>query len=259
MKTLLFKYRTIKALAALCATCLLFCGQAGAAPSACPAQYAQGQRPDFLNRRLAVGAVELCNAAYATEYSELARAPLWSAEFLTAGRIAQARGQRRANDFREDTRVPSEGRDTLADFRHSGFDRGHMAPAGDMPTPAADSQSFLLTNMIAQNPNLNRELWRAIETGVRAMAMHRDIYVITGPLFEGARIARLDGRVMIPTSVYKLVYDPARNEAAAWIVPNAARQRPDIVSLSELEQRAGIAFLPGVKNVGMLKLPRPRF
>jgi len=94
-----------------------------------------------------------------------------------------------------------------------------------MPTPAADSQSFLLSNIVAQNPHLNCNLWNAIEKAERALATHRSIYTVTGVLFKGRRTVRLNNRVMIPTHIYKLVLDLQRNMTAVHLVENQAGRR----------------------------------
>lgn len=247
------------ATAAFLAIGLVAAGVAYSAPTQCPGHYFNDERPDLINPKLELSAKELCSDGYAVWYSGVARAPLWSAEFLSPGRVQAARGLPRSNNFREDTRLPGDWRAKLSDFRGSGFDRGHMAPSGDMPNPAADSQSFLLSNIIAQDPHLNRNLWAAIEMATRAKAAHGPLYVITGPLFLGPSIARLNKRVMIPTHVFKLLYDPRTNSAAAYFVPNASHKRHQEITLEQLEELAGISFLPGAEHVTPMKLPRPRY
>jgi endonuclease G len=230
-----------------------------AAQSACPENYAQGELPAITNSKLASSALELCNPGYAVVYSGIARAPLWSAEHLSPGRIAQAKGQKRANNFREDTRLPADYRARLSDFRGSGYDRGHMAPAGDMPNPAADSTSFLLSNIVAQDSQQNRNQWAAIESAVRALAAHREIFVLTGPLWLGANIQRLHGRVMVPTHTYKVVYDPQTHAGAAYVVENLPNKRYQAVSIEALGRASGVRFFaPGMVR-SELKLPKPRY
>ena len=113
--------------------------------------------------------------------------------------------------------------------------------------------------MIPQDPNLNRNLWSALESAVRSQAAYQPIYVITGALFIGSELQRMKGRVLVPTHVYKLLYDPKQNAAAAYLVENAPDKRHREVSLAELEEIAGVKFLPAAKNVAKLKLPRPRY
>lgn len=255
-------YKSILSRAALCLTLAmgaLVMPPATAAPTDCEGHYYGDQRPDLNNLKLGVSAKELCSDYFAIWYSGVARSPLWSAEFLSRGRIEAGRGVDRSNDFRPDTRLPKDWRSELNDYRGSGFDRGHLAPSADMPTPGSDSQSFLLSNMIPQDPALNRGLWAAIESAVRAQANYKPIYVITGAIFHGQSINRLNGRVLIPTHVYKLIYDPERNMAGAYLVENAPNKRHRELTLSELEQFAGVSFLPAAQGVKKLKLPRPRY
>jgi endonuclease G len=130
-----------------------------------------------------------------------------------------------------------------------------------MPTPQAQMQSFTLANMIPQNPNNNRNLWEGIESAVRTYTKsHGTVYVITGPLFEGASLQRLNNRVMVPTSIYKVVYDPQRKQAAAYVVKNAAGMDYKVLSVAALEARAGISLLPGVPDSvksSAMSLPTP--
>lgn len=245
--------------ATLCALIVGLSTSVTAAPSKCANSYFNDERPDIVNPRLAKSTMELCSEGYAVWYSGVARAPLWAGQYLTKGRIQAGYDVMRSDDFREDKRLPSDWRAHLSDFRGSGFDRGHLAPSADMHTPAADSQSFLLSNMVAQDSKLNRGLWAAIEKAVRAQANYKPIYVITGAMFLGAKIDRLQNRVLVPTHLYKLIYDPERNLAGAYLVANAANKRHQEVSLQELEKMAGVKFLPQAQNVGKLKLPRPRY
>jgi len=227
--------------------------------SGCPHLYHAATPPQVINPKFGQHTRELCSDHYAVLYSGVARSPIYAAEYLTEGKIVAAREFGRANDFRPDKRLPKDWRSELKDFRGSGYDRGHLAASANMPTPAADSQSFLLSNIVAQNPQLNRKLWSAIEKAVRALAIHRPVYTITGVLFKGQSIERLDKRVMIPTHIYKLVFDPKQNAAAAYLVENQADKRHREVSLAELEQLAGIAFFPEGSGISRLKLPRPRY
>lgn len=251
--------RFIKIAASLAIVCTAFTHAAAwSALSECPASYPQGERPEIVNPRLKQHTVELCSPGHAVMYSGIARAPVWSAEYLTAGRLKRALEVPRTDVFLEDERLPQEWRAKLDDFRNSGYDRGHLAPSADQPSPAADADSFLLSNIVAQDPKLNRSLWAAIEKAVRALARHRDIYVITGPLWHGPYVERLRDRVMVPTHIYKLVYDPSNQAAAAYLAENAPDKAHVTVSLAELEALTGIEFFPG-KNLRRLKLPRPRY
>jgi endonuclease G len=221
----------------------------------CPENFAGGRAPAYTVASYSKNTMELCNDGYAVLYSGQTKTPLWSAEYLTPERVSQAKNQKRDSAFKEDGRVPYEWRSLLSDYVHSGMDRGHMSPSGDMPNQQAQAQSFYLTNMIPQNSNNNRGTWAGIESAVREYAKSRPIYVVTGPLFIGQQIGFLNGRVAVPTHLYKLVYDPASRRAAAYLVANQADPEVGMISVAALAQQSKLDF--GLGNVEMLVLPTP--
>jgi endonuclease G len=144
----------------------------------------------------------------------------------------------------------------------SGFDRGHLAPATDMPDETAQHESFSLANMIPQDPQSSRGLWSGIESAVRGLARRSgELYVVSGPIFQGATLRRLRSRVLVPTHIFKAVYDPKRKQAAAYLVENADGNQWRNVSVAELQQITGIDPFPGlaslIKNHAMT-LPDPK-
>jgi endonuclease G len=120
-----------------------------------------------------------------------------------------------------------------------------MAPSGDMPTENAQYESFSLANMIPQHPKNNQILWEGIEEATRALAREdNNIYVVTGPMFEGSDLQRINGRVLVPTSVYKAIYDAARQQAGAYVTPNAEGMEYQTMSIADLEKRININVFP---------------
>jgi endonuclease G len=232
-----------------------------AAPADCPPQLLDGTPPRLANERLAARTQGLCYTGYAALHSGITRTPLWSAEHLTRERLDAARGLERVNNFHPDVNLPREERAELSDYSRSGYDRGHMAPSGDMPDPQAQAESFSLANMIPQAPNNNRILWEGIESAVRDLARSDgELYVVTGPIFQGQTLQQLHGRVLVPTSLFKAVYDPKRHQAGAYLVPNAAGNQWEPVSIAQLQQLAGIdAFptLPAAVKESAMPLPKP--
>jgi endonuclease G, mitochondrial len=237
-------------------------GPAPAAPSFCPEHYPGGAAPDLIRPALRSQERELCFGEYAVLYSGVSRTPLAAAEHLTRERVQAARRLGRENRFHEEESLPPEQRAHLADYVRSGFDRGHMAPSGDMSTPETQAESFSLANMVPQNPGLNRCLWEGIESAVRDLAVREgEVWVMTGPLFEGESLERLNGRVLVPTSLYKAVYVPAQRAAAAYVAPNAPGGAWREVPLAELRDRAGIAVFPALPAAVLgrtMPLPEPR-
>ena len=121
---------------------------------------------------------------FATLHSGIARTPLWSASHLTQARISQARTLARVDSFHAESRLPADERAELSDYRRSGYDRGHIAPNGDMATTGSQYDSFSLANIAPQNGEHNRHLWRHIETQTRQLAIeYGEVYVVTGVAF----------------------------------------------------------------------------
>lgn len=236
---------------------LLLASCAQAQPTPCSENFAGGQPPALLNPRLATGTRPLCYQAFALLHSAVTRTALWSAEHLTAERVEQASEIPREGDFHPDDHLPPAERAELADYARSGYDRGHLAPSGDMPTLESQQESFSLANMIPQAPELNRNLWEAIERATRGLARQEgSLYVVTGPVFQGARLRQLRGRVVVPTAVFKAIYDPARGQAAAYLCPNRNNPTWQAVSIARLAQLTGINPFPGVA-VAAAPLPLP--
>lgn len=235
---------------------------AEAAPTACPQHFVAGQAPDLTRESLAAKTRPLCYDGYALLHSGVSRTPLWTAEHLTAARIAAARALKRKNRFHADPNLPPDERAELDDYKGSGFDRGHMAPSGDMPTPAAQDESFSLANMIPQSPKMNQLIWEWIESGVRDLA-ERDgaLYVVTGPIFQGQSLQRINGRVLVPSHAFKAVYDPQRHQAAAYVVENVTTKVYRVLSIADLEQLTGVAVFPGLPDAvkaDAMPLPKPK-
>jgi endonuclease G len=239
----------------------------GAAEFACPSQLYLGAAPSIKNQALAEQTYSVCFSEIAVLYSAIARTPLWSAEHLTAARIERARTLPRlhSNAFHEELSLPSGLRSELADYRRSGFDRGHMAPNGDMSTPESQEESFSLANMIPQDPCNNEVLWEGIESAVRDLVLDRgEAFVVTGPAFLGKELQSLKGRVLVPTHIFKAVYVPPEKSAAAYFAPNDGSQAWEPLSISELETRVGLDVFPqldaSVKRKAMnLPEPTPHF
>ena len=235
---------------------------ASAQPAACAQFFPGGQPPEVTNPKLAQRTTLLCNDAYAALASGVTRGALWSAERLTATSLAAARGIPRQGAFHPDGRLPRADRAQLDDYRRSGYDRGHMAPSGDMPDTRAQQQSFALSNMVPQTPELNRGPWERIERAVRRLAARQgELYVVTGPAFQGQQVQSIgpDG-VLVPSSTWKAVHDPKAGGTGAYLCSNAAAPRCKTVSVAALARGVGIDPFPAVSERmkwTAMTLPRP--
>lgn len=189
----------------------------------------------------------LCFGAFAVLHSGTSRTPIYVAERLNNALLLDARNNQRTNKFFADARLPRAERAELDDYHGSGFDRGHMAPAGDMATDASMAQSFSLANMVPQYSLNNRKAWAGIEKATRKYIMRAagDVFVITGPVFDGTPPTIGANRVWVPQHLFKLVYDPVENRAWAHWLDNTDEARVGKpISYEELVRRTGIEFLP---------------
>ena len=190
------------------------------------------------------------HTGYTLSYNEEAEQASWVAWCLTKDEVMSAVVERDDN-FREDRSVRT-GSATLDDYRGSGYDRGHMAPAADFRWSAeAMSDSFYLSNMSPQVGALNRGFWASLEGMVRQMAVDNEmVYVVTGPvLTDGPYETIGENEVAIPKQYYKVVLDYTEPEVKAigFVVPNEDCD-DDVThyvrSIDEVEELTGLDFYP---------------
>lgn len=215
---------------------------------ACPQFFAGGASPRITNPQQWRPRA-LCYDAFAVLHSGVTKTPLYVAERLNKAHLDDAKGEKRTNRFFADARLPMAERAQLADYKRSGWSRGHMAPAADMPDAQSMAQSFSLANMVPQAPLNNQKPWAGIEQATRKYVMRAkgDVYVITGPVFDDNSETIGPSNVRVPKYLFKLVYDESSNRAwAHWIenTDEARAGRP--ISYEELVRRTRIEFLPGL-------------
>ena len=107
----------------------------------------------------------------------------------------------RQNDFRADTTLPAGWYQVQAtDYSGSGFDRGHMCPSADRTiTVAANSATFLMTNMIPQLPANNQGPWATLESYCRTLVSQgNELYIISGG--QGLQFFIANGHVAVPAN-----------------------------------------------------------
>jgi endonuclease G len=184
---------------------------------------------------------------YALCYSEEHEQAWWVQYELTSDEVRNKRSNR-TDDFRPDPLIRS-GSASLADYKYSGYDRGHLAPAADMHWSLQSmSESFFMSNMSPQKPGFNRGVWLKLESAVRAFAMDNDaVWVVTGPVLEeGLPTIGVD-KVAIPRAYYKVVLDFTKPEykAIGFILPNEGSRedlRTFAVPVDKVEEVTGLDF-----------------
>lgn len=214
-----------------------------AAGEACEGHFFEGAHPVIQSQVLREKAKGLCYESFALAHSGVFRTPLWVAERITRESLRTARTVDRDDTFHPDSRLEPSERAELKDYARSGYDRGHLAPAANMPSVSAQHESFSLANMVPQHPDSNQRVWAAIESAVRGLASrHGEAYVVTGPVYSSPQ-ARLVGRVAVPDGLYKAVYLPGRG-AAVYVVDNAPQSSVRTYSVAQVEAALHLDLFP---------------
>jgi endonuclease G len=190
---------------------------------------------------------------YTLAYDAKNKTPQWVAWELTD---EETRGkEERTNDFQPDPEVIGTKVVTY-DYSGSGYDRGHMAPAGDMKwSKQAMQESFYMTNICPQDHNLNTEDWNDLEMKSREWARrYGKVHIVCGPIYKGIRNEYIgEHRVKVPDAFFKviLIDDARKSYALGFLFENKAGERPlkeYLVSVDEIERITGMDFFSVLPN-----------
>ncbi len=161
----------------------------------------------------------------------------------------------RDDNFHQDENIA--GCASLDDYKFSGYDRGHMVPAGDMKwNKQAMNDCFSLANMIPQKKALNSGAWNKLEQKVRNWA-ERDsaLIVITGPIVTKEDLEMTIGKseVVVPSSIFKVILAPYTTpmRAIAFIYPNKKANGgldKHLASVDDVENATGMDFFSALPD-----------
>lgn len=188
------------------------------------------------------------HTAYTLQYNEANEQPDWVAYFLTSSRLSGNAG--RTDNFREDSLVTT-GSAQLDDYKRTGYDRGHMAPAGDFKwSQNAMSESFLLSNMSPQIHAFNAGIWEALENQVRswAAADGDTIFIAAGPVLKtGLPAIGARKKLTVPEYYYKALLRKSSRGlgSVAFLMRHEKSSKPlsaFAITVDSLEQVTGINF-----------------
>jgi endonuclease G len=192
------------------------------------------------------------HTAYALLYNESHEQASWVAYELTKEETQKVTG--RTNKFIPDPAVHS-GTACDEDYRSSGYDRGHLAPASDMGWSATTmAESFYYSNMSPQAPQFNRGIWKRLEDQVRSWAIENEaVYVVTGPVLRSGLPAIGPNSVSVPDFFFKAILDYREPEikAIGFVMPNLGSSENlnhFAVSIDSVEKISGINFFPSIPD-----------
>ncbi|XP_063000674.1 endonuclease G, mitochondrial [Elgaria multicarinata webbii] len=211
--------------------------------------------------------------SYVLCYDPRARSALWVVERLDPAALSGS-SERAACEFREDDSVHEYHRATNADYRGSGFDRGHLAAAANHRwSQKAMGDTFYLSNIAPQNPHLNQNAWNNLEKYCRSLTKYnKNVYVCTGPLFlprteaDGKMYVKYQvigkNHVAVPTHFFKVLIlekPGGEIELRSYVFPNSPVDEKIplerfLVPIESIERASGLLFVPNIlKRTSNLK------
>jgi endonuclease G, mitochondrial len=205
---------------------------------------------------------------YALSYSKNKGIPNWVAWELNSSWLGNTK---RADKFSPDEELPPGWeRIKPSDYTGSGFDRGHLANSADRSRSVEDNNAtFLMTNIIPQSPDNNREVWRELEEYCRQLVRSgKELFIIAGGYGQGGigekglKATVGHGKVVVPAVTWKviLVLDKPNSGVAgvdkstrtiAVIMPNKQGIKSDLwqqyrTSVKAVEKLTGYKFFTSV-------------
>ncbi|CAN9512829.1 unnamed protein product [Ophioblennius macclurei] len=204
--------------------------------------------------------------SYVTSYDPRTRTASWVIERLSPASLIGP-SDRKNCDFKEDESVHVFHRSTNADYRGSGFDRGHLAAAANHKwSQKAMEDTFYLSNVAPQNPHLNQKTWNNLEKLCRSLTKrYLNVYVCTGPLYlprqesDGKLYVRYQvigqNHIAVPTHFFKVLIleqtDGKGVELRSYVLPNEPVNENVplerfLVPIETIERASGLLFVPNI-------------
>ncbi len=152
--------------------------------------------------------------------------------------------------FIEDPKVKSQSAD-WRNYKKSGYDKGHLCPAGDMEFSwNAYKDTFFTSNISPQLHDFNSGIWNRLEEKTRYWAVKYDgVYVITGGVLESGLKTIGEEKVSVPKYFYKVVLDDSQGKykMIGFLVPAVDSNKAlydFVVPVDKIEAMTGIDFFP---------------
>lgn len=192
------------------------------------------------------------HTGYTLSYNRKTNCPNWVAWELTAEEVDGT--VERSTEFLPDPKLPSAYQVASSDYKNSGYDRGHMCPAGDMKWGIeAMKESFYMSNMCPQNHTLNGGAWERLESACRRWARQEGkVYIVCGPLYNKTTRTRSIGKdhtILVPDAFFKVVLSTRKGHEKAigfFFLNTDSKQTMGeaCTSVDEIERITGYDFFP---------------
>ena len=194
--------------------------------------------------------VRLPHTAYISYFNTKHRIPNCVIYELTATQVAQcdAPGAEKRKNYQFNADPMCSDSPQWSDYMHSGYDRGHMAPANDMKwSKTSMEESFYMTNICPQLHALNDGCWRKLELAIHRWAKRdKRLIIAAGPVLKNVmHTIGPDRNISVPAAFYKVVYAPNQGRAIGFIFNNekiTGGYASHAVSVDYVERVTGIDF-----------------
>ena len=207
--------------------------------------------PNTLIPESTTGAV-VEHSYYTLSYNEPFEQAEWVAYVLKKEQLTQ--DQRERPFFIEDPKVKTKSAD-WRNYRGSGYDRGHLCPAGDRRfSEQAYNETFYTSNISPQDREFNAGVWNRLEIQVRDWARRYDeLFVVTGGVLEPGLEEIGEEDVDVPSYYYKIVARgaPDNPKVLGFLFLGKESTKPlseFTVSVDEIERRTGIDFFKALPD-----------
>ncbi|WP_106791902.1 DNA/RNA non-specific endonuclease [Aquimarina sp. Aq78] len=189
---------------------------------------------------------------YSLSYSEKHEQAEWVAYELKKEHLSTNEFKRPF--FEEDRKVKSSSAD-WRNYKNSGYDRGHLCPAGDRRfTYQAFEETFLTSNVTPQNHEFNSGIWNYLEQKIRYWAKVYDgVYIVTGGILSENLSTIGYEHISVPKQFYKIVFNNSATDPKmiAFLMPHKDTKAPlknFVVSVDEIEKLTGIDFFATLED-----------
>jgi endonuclease G len=189
---------------------------------------------------------------YSLSYNELYEQAEWVAYELNNLHLTY--DDRKRPYFINDPKVIT-GSANYKNYKKSGYDRGHLCPAGDRRyTKEAYDETFFTSNITPQRNNFNAGVWNRLEIKTRYWAKkYKRLYIVTGGILNKDLPTIGYEDVAVPKYFYKIILDYTEPEikAIAFLFPHEESKSHlsnFIVPIDTLEKLTNIDFFPNLPN-----------
>ena len=194
---------------------------------------------------------------YTLSFNKEHNIPNWVAWQLDKKKLVE-RVSRKGYNFRPDPNINKKDAVVTQDYANSGYDRGHMCPAGDSRwSGEAMKESFYMTNICPQHPNLNGGDWHELEQACRRWAEKDRLYIVCGPILYKKAVNPPIGKehkIRVPDAFFKVILagvEKGKPRAIGFIYKNTAGNRPldsYVNTIDQVERITGLDFFSALPD-----------